>query len=218
MNFKKAINYDELKVFFESKGFSVKSESGGVVFSSPYGYHIAVSQSRKDEDMIYLDCNLINTVGLQNFIREWPKGTNLYDYLVNICYPIIRNLKGCTTMDNNPDSVIDCIKSILKEKNISYTYSDSTELKYILCHPLRECYENRAKQKIFLFNKNDVKYGIILKQFNTIYFARFKDDSDTVLFEYPWYAFCPIYKEGESYIRTTIENILEFVEQDPKVV
>ena len=68
MNFKKAINYDELKVFFESKGFSVKSESGGVVFSSPYGYHIAVSQSRKDEDMIYLDCNLDGTVVIILFL------------------------------------------------------------------------------------------------------------------------------------------------------
>ena len=93
MNFKKAINYSSLEKFFLGKGFSIVSESGDIVITSPNGYYIAISQPRKDSDMIYLDCNLINEIGLRDFIKEWPNGTNVYDYIVNICYPLLSNLR-----------------------------------------------------------------------------------------------------------------------------
>ena len=86
MNFKKAINFSELQSFFLEKGFSVVSESGDIVITSPHGYYISISQPWKDSDMIYLDCNLINEIGLRDFIREWPNGKNLYDYIVNYRY------------------------------------------------------------------------------------------------------------------------------------
>ncbi len=126
MNFKKAINYSALESFFIEKGFSIASESGDIVITSPYGYYIAISQPWKDSDMIFLDCNLISEIGLRDFIREWPNVTNLYDYIVNICYPLLSNVRGWASL----------------------------------------------------------KYGIVLKQFNCIYFARFRDDSNTILFEY----------------------------------
>ncbi len=214
MNFKKAIKYEELKDFFESKGFCVTSEEGDFVFTTPFGEYFAISQPWKDSDMIHLDGKFLYSFGLPDFIREWPQGINLYDYLVNVAYPIIKNLKGPATFYANSEPVIDYIKKILDKKGIDYKYTNPADITYIRCVPQRSLFENTIKYKLFSFYKGNMKYGIILKQFNGIFLACFKDDTNTVYFEYPWHSFCPIYKEGEDYVKTTIENFLEFVEQD----
>lgn len=214
MNFKKAINYKELKDFFESKGFKVTSESGDLFFTSPFGYYFSIIQPWKDSDMIYLDGHLLYPFGLPELKREWPQGINLCDYLINVCYPIMKNLKGPVTFFNNSEHVIEYLKKILEEKGIDYEYFNPADITYIRCAPQRELYKNTIKYKLFSFNKEKSKYGIILKNYNSIFLARFKDDANTVFFEYPWHSFCPIYKKGDDYIRTTVENFLEFIKQD----
>ena len=77
MNFKKAINYEQLKDFFESKGFIVKSGHGGVVFTSQYGHSLAIFQPWKDSNMIYLDSTSPAKAGLQAFQREFPERCKL---------------------------------------------------------------------------------------------------------------------------------------------
>lgn len=214
MNFKKAINYSSLEKFFLGKGFSIVSESGDIVITSPNGYYIAISQPRKDSDMIYLDCNLINEIGLRDFIKEWPSGTNVYDYIVNICYPLLSNLRGWATLKQTPDIVIKMINNELMTLGIEYEFYEKTDITYIRCAPQRELYKNTIPYKLFSFYKNNRKYGIILKQFNAIYLARFQDNSNTVLYEYPWFSFCPMYKIKEDYVKTTIINFFEFIEID----
>ena len=112
------------------------------------------------------------------------------------------------------DDRIKDIRKILDKKGIDYKYTNPADITYIRCVPQRSLFENTIKYKLFSFYKGNMKYGIILKQFNGIFLACFKDDTNTVYFEYPWHSFCPIYKEGEDYVKTTIENFLEFVEQD----
>ena len=214
MNFKKAINYSALESFFIEKGFSIASESGDIVITSPYGYYIAISQPWKDSDMIFLDCNLISEIGLRDFIREWPNGTNLYDYIVNICYPLLSNIRGWASLKHKPEIVIDTIKTELAALGIKYEFQEKADITYIRCAPQRELYKNVISYKLFSFYKNNLKYGVVLKQFNCIYLARFRNDSNTILFEYPWHSFCPMYKSKEEYIKETINNFLEFIEID----
>lgn len=214
MNLKKAIKFKELKDFFESKGFKYKSEFGAIEFFSPYGEWIAISESPSAPGIIYLDCNLLWNCGLPNFTREWKDGINLYDYLINTCYPVLRNIKGSSTMRCNPEKVIDYVKNFLDSKAINYIFKNPCDITYKQCAPQRSLFENTIEYKLFSFKFNEIHYGIVLKQFNTISLVRFYNEDNTVFYEYPWHSFCPIYKEGKDYVETTISNFLEFIEQD----
>lgn len=216
MNFKKAIKFTEIKKFLEKKGFKHKSEFGAELFYNPFGEYISISESKSELGMIYLDCNLLYDCGLPNFKREWKDGIHLYDYIIHICYPLLRNIKGSSSLDTNPEVVIKYVKQYLEKRKVCYTYTDKAVLSYINCSPQRSLYEQNIKYNLFSFIINNVKYGIVLKQFNFICLARFKDNTNTVFFEYPWYSFCPIYKEGKDYVETTISNFLEFIEKDKK--
>ena len=214
MNLKKMIDYDDLKCFFESKGFTVKSEFGAIIFTSPSGVNFGISLDPVKKEMIYLDCNLLYTAGLPNFPREWTEGKNLHDFLINNAYPLVRNICGASTMDGKKELVPEIIIKYLNEKNVKSEFLSPAPVKYVAVSPHRELYENIIEYKLVSFYKDSVKYGIILKQFNSIYLARFKGDGETVFYEHPWFSFCPIYKAGEDYIKTTIDNFLDFISRD----
>ncbi len=192
-------------------------EQGCICFYSPYGDSIAIHQPTGDKSIIFLDCNLLYGTGLPDFEREWKNGTNLYDYVINVCYPVLRNIKGACSVKSQPEIVINEINNILKDNNIDYLFSEKTNIEYTMVSPYRSKFNNLIPYNLFSFKYNEVHYGIILKQSNSIYLARFKDDGkNNVFFEYPWHSFCPIYKGGKDYIQTTVLNFLEFIQEDSK--
>lgn len=214
MNLKKTIDFKDLETFFKSKNFTIESEYGVIYFYSPFGKYFGISQDSQDKDLIYLDCNLLYSDGLPSFPREWRDGKLLHDFLIYKAYPILRNIRGGASMKVKKELIPELVVKYLKEKKIETEFNEKAKIKYIEISPYREMFENTIEYKLISFYKNSIKYGIVLKQFNMICVARFKDADNTVFFEYPWFSFCPLYKSGEDYIKTTIDNFLEFIEQD----
>lgn len=214
MTLKTMINYKQLKEFLEAKGFLTYEEDEILCFKNQYNFEFCISQGKEDSNLIYLDSNIQNLSGIPNFIREWNNGDNLYDYIISNVYPISVNIKGPCATQIIKDQIPDLVIKILKEKDIEYEFHEDAEITYIKSSPYRSTYEKINKFKLFSFMYNEIKYGIILKQFNSLYFVRFINNTNKVFYEYNSYSFSPIYKEATEFVNSALENFLECIKRE----
>lgn len=199
----------------EAQGFKLISYSSEVCIENHNGVMLSIYKPRgikKDQIFLYLDCTLNH--GIESFIREWTDLDKLYDYIMKICLPTIKYLGGETT--RNVPELMNQIECILKDRKIDYTYQPKLKIGERECHMYTDYFVKTRYLDCYLyyFDSGKKRFGVYIYG---VFFRLAELDKDfNILTRFPWYHFCPVYINGNEYVKTTINNFLDFVENIDK--
>ena len=199
----------------EAQGFKLISYSSEVCIENHNGVMLSIYKPRgikKDQTFLYLDCMLHH--GIERFIREWKDLDKLYDYIMKICLPTIKYLGGETTQ--NVPELMNQIECILKDRKIDYTYLPKLKIGERECHMYTDYFVKTVYLdcSLYYFDSGKKRFGVYIYG---VFFRLAELDKDfNILTRFPWYHFCPVYINGNEYVKTTINNFLDFVENIDK--
>jgi hypothetical protein len=216
MTLEKILRIKEIKENLLAQGFMIEKSNIGIEFVSVNNLIIAIHKQTHvldgEEPLIYLDCPLSLGYGLPDLKRIWHEKDNITDYLLKICVPYVKNLKGPCTIEKK--EVKEIIANYLSNKKITYSYFETAELIYTRVDSLGRIYIEKLNDPQYQFIINKSKYGVLFHNSYIEVFKFDKCDENLVLYEYPWYSFCPVSKGGNEYVETTLQNFLDFVKNE----
>ena len=215
MTLEKILRIDEIRQPLMEQGIIIKKTNLGINIINSSNLAITIHKKTKadinDREKIYIDCPLSTGYGLPEFKREWEEADDIISYIMNICVPYFKNLKGARSISK--EDSLRFINNFLNKNKIEYSFFESGELSFIRVNSLGKIYIENLCYPNFQIVKNESKFGWFLHN-SFIELVVFKNIfENTVIVDYPWFSFCPVTTGGEEYVNSTLENFLKFMNQ-----
>ena len=215
MKLEKILKLEENRQFFEENKIEITVDKKGIKLTLENGCPIFIHRQNHvlpdNQPMIYLDCSIAG-IRYPEFRRNWKESENLADYLIKIVIPYSKNIKGPYSITK--EETRSSVKENLKSNNLNIEWEGRIDLQYNCVNSLGKMYIDNVNKFVYVFCIASKKYGILCENSCIGLIKFYEINSYEVEYQYSWYSFCPIYKEGKEYVETTISNFLELIEKD----
>lgn len=186
----------------------IQGSQKSITITNAFNFSLAISFSRMEDGLIYLDCPIDLYFGLRPFVREWNvnEAEDLEKYLWYYAVPIFSHLQG--PYDLSADEIMIFVKDFLKNSNIESNFYDEKKINIIdgFAKPLLFAEYTMA---IFDFELEKKLYGIGVQKNGSIFLLKYNQDSDSAL-NYFWYQFTNIMSGGVDCLGEALKRFIDF--------
>jgi hypothetical protein len=217
MSIREDVNIESIQYAIDRYNFSIEYEEEIIKLKNHNGAAITIiERSSVINDKKFLICDKFEDYQLNydGVIREWVDVEKMKVFLAFQYLPFFQHLGGSETISNK--DCLEEIKRVLDARNIDFKFKEQIKLKTRVFEYINDSYKeyDEVTKNGFLLFLNENQFLIDLKES----FIRLIKiiNANEIEIEYNWFSFCPLVKTGKDYVRTVINNFLDFVENIDK--